>query len=77
MLRVDQIFLENIPDVKKFRQNKPGGDWVIDARIFRKMGDYFSLGLIGKNILNEEYLFIPGNLGAPRSINFQLNYQIK
>ncbi len=73
MLRIDDIFLQNIPDVKKFRDNKPGGDWVVDVRLFRKLNKNYSLGALVKNLFNEEYLFIPGNIGQPRSFHIQLN----
>jgi outer membrane receptor protein involved in Fe transport len=73
MLRIDDIFLNNIPDVKKFRDDKPGGDWVVDVRLFRKLNKNYSLGALVKNLFNEEYLFIPGNIGQPRSFHLQLN----
>jgi outer membrane cobalamin receptor len=76
MLRIDDIFLQQIPDVKMFRDQKPGGDLVMDVRLFRKISQHYSLGVLVKNLLNEEYLFIPGNIGQPRSFHLQLNVSI-
>lgn len=48
---------------------------VLDARIFVTSGQHLRFGLLGRNLMSYAYTEIPGNLGATRSIIFQVEFR--
>lgn len=71
MENIDQVFNLLIPGVAHYRENNQKGDWVFDARLFYSFLKYFDLGLIVKNLTNEEYLSRPADMQPPRSFVIQ------
>ncbi len=78
MLNVDQVFVNPLyepyilPGYADYRNENQEGEWVVDYRISYNIVEQFKLSLIIKNLLNEEYIGRPGDIGPPRNITLQL-----
>jgi len=77
MLNVDQVFVDPLfgalilPGYADYREENKKGEWVVDYRISYDIIEQFKLSLIIKNLLNEEYIGRPGDIGPPRNITLQ------
>lgn len=72
MENIDQVFNFLIPGVARYRENNQKGDWVFDARVFYSFLKHFDIGIIIKNLTNEEYLSRPADMQPPRSFVAQV-----
>lgn len=72
MDRVDAVFALFIPGIQDYRdaQNNKG-DFVVDLRGQYHFSDKFTLGVICKNVLNNDYQLRPAKPDAPRSYTVQ------
>lgn len=77
MIKIDTIFYQFIPGVRSYREANNNGYAVADFRLSRQVGQQSKFTLIIKNIFNKEYMFIAGNIGAPRSYMIQYQLLIK
>ncbi len=73
MLNIDRVLELLVPGVKRFRDDHPSGDLVIDAFFRLTLTKFLDLSVYVKNASNATYMFVPGNIGAPRSYNVQLS----
>lgn len=79
MLNVDPVFVDPLfgtmilPGYADYREENKKGEWVVDYRISYDIIEQFKLSLIIKNLLNEEYIGRPGDIGPPRNITLQLS----
>lgn len=73
---IDQVlnFFEAF-GIGEYRENNPGGNTVVDARFSYKPFKGFKLSLVGKNLLNKEFMVRPGSLEPPRSLTLRGDYQ--
>jgi iron complex outermembrane receptor protein len=71
MENIDEVFNVLIPGVKNYRERNHKGDWVFDVRLFYAFLKYFDLGIIVKNLTNEEYVSRPADMQPPRSFVLQ------
>lgn len=76
MENIDEIFNLMIPGVKDYRDKHRKGNWVFDVRLFYSFLKNFDLGIIVKNLTNEEYLSRPADMQPPRSLVFQLRLKL-
>jgi len=78
MLNVDQVFVnpkyekDILPGYADYRQENKEGEWVVNYRVSYAIVEQFKVSLIIKNLLNEEYIGRPGDIGPPRNITLQL-----
>jgi iron complex outermembrane receptor protein len=74
MENIDAVFNSPfiIPGVARYRENNQKGDWVFDARVFYSFLKHFDIGIIIKNLTNEEYLSRPADMQPPRSFVAQV-----
>ena len=75
MLRIDEEFNTLIPGVKEFRENKNMGDLIFDTRVFWNSTSNFQVGLVLRNLSNNDFMVVPGNISEPRNLSLQLNYK--
>ncbi len=74
--RIDPLFESAIPGVSTYRAQDNQGDFVLDLRLgFDVYADIQAL-LVVRNLLNEAYMIVPGNIGAARNYLLQLTYRI-
>ncbi|MGB1247269.1 MAG: TonB-dependent receptor [Chitinophagales bacterium] len=70
--QVDDIFALAIPDIAEYRSSRNyKGDFVVDMRAFYRVNDNFQLGLIVKNIANNNYQIRPAKPDANRTFTVQ------
>ncbi len=78
MLKVDPVFIDPVfgalvlPGYAEYRQENHEGEFIIDYRISYTIIEQFKVSLIIKNLMNEEYIGRPGDIGPPRNITFQI-----
>lgn len=72
---IDQYLFLVIEDLNDFRVNHPNGDFVLDMILAVDITKKSKLSLTVDNILNSEYLIIPGLLAPQRK--FTLQYMIR
>ncbi len=74
MLNVDPAFVttEILPGYADYRRENQEGEWIVDFRMAYKIVEQLNVSLIIKNLLNEEYIGRPGDIGPPRNITLQL-----
>ncbi|MBN1414244.1 MAG: TonB-dependent receptor [Bacteroidales bacterium] len=79
MKNVDPVFTDPVignlilPGYPEYRINHQKGYVVIDHRISYNLTGNSRIAIITKNILNEEYIGRPGDIGPPRNITIQLS----
>lgn len=71
--RIDPLF-DNIPGVRQYRSRDNAGDWIVDWRIGCAIHSQIDLNLIVRNLFNEAYMIVPGNIGAARHYVVQLTF---
>ncbi|MCH8905402.1 MAG: TonB-dependent receptor, partial [Bacteroidetes bacterium] len=78
VINIDDIFNsdDRVKGGRAYREENQHGDLLIDAFLKFKILRSTHLSLHAKNIFNTEYMFIPGNMGAPRSYSVQLLFRI-
>ncbi len=72
--RIDPLF-DNIPGVRQYRSQDNAGDWIVDWRIGYAIHSQIDLNLIVRNLFNEAYMIVPGNIGAARHYVVQLTFR--
>ena len=78
MLNVDPVFVDPVfgslilPGYADYRAENEEGQWVADYRISYDILEQLRASLIIKNLLNNEYIGRPGDIGPPRNITLQL-----
>ncbi|MDX2282888.1 MAG: TonB-dependent receptor [Bacteroidia bacterium] len=72
---IDQYLFIVIPDLADFRARYPSGDPVLDMTLSCDIGRRQNLALVVDNVMNREYLIIPGLLAPQRKATLQ--YQIR
>ena len=82
MERIDEAFEEPLlgdiyifPGLKEYRQENNTGHIILDLRASYSFNKTTRLSLIVKNLLNEEYMGRPGDIGTP--LNFTLQFSVK
>ena len=73
MLRVDDVFENQIDGVRAYRERNNNGDIICDVRLNYAIAKNISMGLVGRNVFNQSYTNIVANLGMPRSYVVQVN----
>lgn len=73
--RIDQLFEVAIPGVAAYRQRDNQGDWLFDVRLGYDLHEKLQANLIVRNLTNEAYMIVPGNIGAARHYLIQLTYR--
>ncbi|MEM9916537.1 MAG: TonB-dependent receptor [Bacteroidota bacterium] len=71
---VDLVFETIIPGLKDFRWANDSGAHVMDARLGYEVFEGAKASVVVKNLLNNEYMYRPGVLSAPRNVTFRLEY---
>lgn len=74
MLNIDPVFGVFIQGVDRYRAMHNKGFSLLDSRVGFRVSSQQRVSVVVKNTLNKEYMFFPGNMGAPRSFNLQ--YQL-
>ncbi|OFY71629.1 MAG: hypothetical protein A3G23_01825 [Bacteroidetes bacterium RIFCSPLOWO2_12_FULL_37_12] len=76
MQNIDPVFNLNqvVQGVYAYRKNHNYGDYIIDVHLAYYLKEKSKINFIYKNLLNREYMYIPGNMGAPVSIVVQVEY---
>jgi outer membrane receptor protein involved in Fe transport len=75
MIADDPTLLLLVPGSKDYRIARPDGDLIIDARIGYSVRKWLALSFVVKNLANQGYMVIPGNLGPQRSFVFQQSFR--
>lgn len=75
MNRIDDIFEFFIKGVKEYRTNNPNGIFVYDSRLIFDLKHQNSIGIVVKNMLNQEYSIRPGIMDAPRNYTIQYTHK--
>lgn len=73
---IDEFFLSVIKGLKKddyWQAYSAGGE--LDLMLGFKINPVVEITMIGKNLLNKEYMEAPGNTNIPRTINLQIKAQ--
>lgn len=73
--RIDQLFNVSIPGVAAYRERDNQGDWLFDVRLGYDIHENIQANLIVRNLTNEAYMIVPGNIGAARHYLLQLTYR--
>jgi len=73
--RIDQLFEVAIPGVAAYRQRDNQGDWLFDLRLGYDLFENLTANFIIRNLTNEAYMIVPGNIGAARNYIIQLTYR--
>lgn len=81
MLNIDSILekpvpftsTKIIPGVEEYRIAHDRGFGLLDFRISYELSKKFNLSFVIKNVFNTDYMFFPGNMGAPRLFVIQCN----
>lgn len=73
--RIDQLFEVAIPGVAAYRQRDNQGDWLFDLRLGMDVHEKIQASIIVRNLTNEAYMIVPGNIGAARHYLLQLTYR--
>lgn len=69
------VFAELIDGIDDFVTRYNKNMFVLDARIMYNAPKNFTIGLIGRNLLNEEYSERPGTVAGPVSYTIQARYK--
>jgi len=64
-----------LPGLKEYREKYNTGQAIFDVRIGYDLSDKSRISVVGRNILNEEYMYRPGDVQAPRT--YALQYMLK
>lgn len=76
MDRIDDIFINFVPGVGNFRTKYAGqGNLIVALRANYSFKNNMKLGFVCRNLTNELYMPVPGNLGEPRSFGLNLSYE--
>lgn len=75
MLADDPTLLILVPGSEEYRISRPDGDLILDARIGYNVRKWLVLSFVVKNLANQGYMVIPGNLGQQRSFIFQQSFR--
>ena len=71
MVNIDPTFGLFIQGVNQYRALHNKGYSLLDARVSFNLNAHNKFSFVMKNALNNEYMYFPGNMGAPRSFNLQ------
>ncbi len=71
MMNIDPTLGVLIDGVEQYRKDHHSGYGILDMRVAYNAGSHHKLAFIVKNVLNKEYMYFPGNMGAPRMWNLQ------
>ncbi|MEO0042368.1 MAG: hypothetical protein RL329_1816 [Bacteroidota bacterium] len=72
---IDAIFELFIQGLKTYRQQNNKGFTVLDLRLAYRPTEKSKISLLCNNLLNEEYMYRPALLEAPRNIGVRLDYK--
>lgn len=78
MINVDEVFTDPLlgeillPGFPGYWDEEAGDYVLVDLRLGWNISRTFRVNVIARNILNEEYLGRPGDIGAPRNLTLQL-----
>lgn len=76
IINIDKEFTFFIKGLEEYREENQAGALVWDARISLQFLEQFRFSFLIKNITNEEYMLVPGNIMPPRTFNFQLEAKL-
>ena len=76
MENIDKPFELAIPGVKLYRESHSNGDWIFDLRAGYVFNESLRAGITVKNAGNREYVTRPADMQPPRSLSFQLIYNL-
>ena len=81
-LNMDQFFIDQFFTDKTIKGPKQNNYWMVysagfvaDLRISYKISKAINLSLFAKNVLNKEYMEVPGNTNAPRNYQLQMVWE--
>ncbi len=73
---IDAVFeLLVVPGLRQWRAEETG-TFLLGSRLAYQINDQFKLSVLGKNLLNEAYVFRPGFLEGPRNIGVRLDVEL-
>ncbi len=73
---VSDLFSILVPGIQTGLDLNPNGYWLVDTRISYRVTSKLKLAVVLNNIGNVEYMVRPADIGAPRSIIFQLGLRL-
>lgn len=74
MKYIDEASLGVLKVVQQFRDTHKNGEYVMDIRVGYTYKEKASFMFICKNVVNTEYMLMPGVIDAPRNYGFQVGY---
>lgn len=74
--RIDPLFEAVIPGVANYRSRDNKGDWLFDYRLAFELHSQLQAAFIVRNLTNEAYMIVPGNIGPARHFILQLSYRL-
>ena len=69
-----EVQVPGLADIRAFRENQPGGDFVMDLRVGYNINKHHNVRLLANNIFNREYMLRAGKMSAPRSFHLRYNW---
>jgi len=75
ILNIDEDFYAFMPGLTDYRLRHIEGDLIADGRIVKTFDEHFNLSFIVRNIFNESYMVVPGNIGEQRAFVGQFNFR--
>lgn len=78
---IDKKFVEDIlalfiPGIAEGQKLNENGDHILDIRAFYNLNEKYRIGVIVSNLLNNEFMVRPGDLGPPRLTMIQLRARL-
>lgn len=74
MLAIDQFLYIGVPGTADWVLSHPKGFSIFDFILSAQVTKAFQVSLSAKNAFNEEYAYLPGNLGEQRAYAIQMKY---
>ncbi len=75
ILNIDEDFYAFMPGLTEYRLRHLEGDLIADARIVKNFDAHFNVSFIVRNMFNESYMVVPGNIGEQRAFVGQFNFR--
>lgn len=75
ILNIDEDFYAFMPGLIDYRLRHIEGDLIADGRIVKNFDEHFNVSFIVRNMFNESYMVVPGNIGEQRVFVGQFNFR--
>lgn len=75
ILNIDEDFYTFMPGLTDYRLRHIEGDLICDARIVKNLDEHVGVSFIVRNLFNESYMVVPGNIGEQRTFVAQFNFR--